>query len=91
MPTEWFKNDGSGVAVHTEDPNMFIIGDYIPDWILIPEESPVRPGEKVRVIGPTYGTCPKCTVNRCRILELEHNFRVAECKPGCGFVLYTVG
>ena len=90
MPTEWFKNDGSGVAEHVEDPHMFIIGDYIPDWIRVPDESPVRAGEKLKVLGYTNGVCPKCRVNTCRILQLEHDFRVAECKPGCGFVLYTV-
>lgn len=90
MPTVWFKNDGSGIAPSVDDPNMAIIGDYIPDWILIPEESPQRAGEKLRVLGFFNETCPKCNVKKCRILVLEHNFRCAECKPGCGFVLYTV-
>ncbi len=90
MATEWFNNDGSGVSVHLEDPNMAIVGDYIPDWVMIPTDSPARPGEKFRVISHTHRYCPKCREKAVRVLILEHNFRVAECKPGCGFVFYKV-
>lgn len=91
MPTVWFKNDGSGLAECVDDPNMAIVGDYIPDWVRVPDESPDRPGEQLKVLGHTNAVCPKCQVKTCRILQLEHNFRVAECKPGCGFVFYKVG
>lgn len=91
MATEWFIKDGSPVSVHAEDPNLALVGDYIPDWVLIPVDSPQRPGEKLRVEGHHTATCPKCRTRVTRILELEHNFRVSECTPGgCGYVFYTV-
>lgn len=90
MTTEWFNNDGSGVSVHLEDPNLALIGDYIPDWIMIPPDSPALPGEKLRVTGHTFRMCPMCKAKRVRVLVLQHDFRVAECKPGCGFVFYKV-
>jgi|SRR3954467_12360436 hypothetical protein len=88
MATEWFKNDGSGVAINENDPCMLIVGDYVPDWIRVPEESPVRAGEQLRVVAVKNGPCPKCKREPVRHLELEHSFGVAECKPGCGFVFY---
>jgi hypothetical protein len=91
MTTEWFKNDGSGVAVHSEDPRMLLIGDSPPDWVMIPADSPERAGDKLRVLGCTERTCPKCKQRQTRVLELEDNYRVAECMPGgCGFVFYKV-
>src|SRR5678816_1763620 len=62
MPTEWFKNDGSGVAINEDDPCMLIVGDYIPDWVRVPVESPLRPGDKLKVLGHEMKTCPKCRV-----------------------------
>lgn len=89
--TEWFKNDGSGVAVHTEDPRMLLVGDAPPDWVKVPDDSPQRAGEQLKVIGCFERLCPKCQQRNTRVLRLEHNFRVAECQPnGCGFVFYKV-
>lgn len=90
MATEWFHNDGSGVAVHTSDPSILLVGDYIPDWIMIPAESPIRPGEKARVIAWAVRPCPTCR-KQVRHLQLDCDMYVAECKPGCGFLLYRKG
>src|SRR3954470_2701367 len=89
MATEWFKNDGSGVSIHEEDPCLLIVGDYIPDWVRVPEESPVRGGETLKVTGHTMKPCLMCA-KEVRHLTLEHGFYVAECKPGCGFVFYHI-
>lgn len=90
MTTVWFNNDGSGIAQSIEDPDFLIVGDYIPDWVMIPQECAERPGEKLKVTGHHIKICPICHKAPIRILELEHNFHVAECKPGCGFVFYKV-
>lgn len=91
MATEWFSNDGSGVAVHVDDENIALIGDYIPDWVLIPVNCTERAGEKMRVSGSYRRTCPKCKARTYRTLILEHSFHVSECVPnGCGFVLFKV-
>lgn len=85
---EWFKLDGSGVAVHEEDENCLLYGDPVPDLVMIPENSPLRAGERLRVVGHTSTACPQCQ-RVVRVLTLEHGFFVAECQPGgCGFVFY---
>lgn len=92
MPTEWFKNDGSGISVHAEDENLILVGNGVPHWVRVPNESPIRPGEKARVIASFNGACPKCRTPQVermvRHLDLDQGLYVAECKPGCGFVFY---
>lgn len=91
MPTVWFQNDGSGIALSEDDTGLIMVGDYIPDWVRVPAESPIRPGDKLKVLGYELKDCPKCKRSRpVRHLKLEDDFRVAECKPGCGFVFYRV-
>lgn len=92
MATEWFQNDGSGIALGVgESEDLVIVGDYIPDWVRIPNDSPLRGGETMRVIGHEQKQCPKCNLKTVRHLLLENSFAVAQCKPGCGFVFYYFG
>lgn len=90
MATEWFENDGSGVAQHVEDPCMLLVGDYIPDWVKIPEGLEGA-GRALRVLSHEAKVCPKCKTAIVRHLKLEESYGVAECRPGCGgFVWYRL-
>lgn len=89
MAREWFRYDGSGIAIHAEDKGILLVGDYIPDWVLIPHESPIRSGERARVMGHTQKACPVCK-RPVRHLDLGEKLFVAQCKPGCGFLFYQV-
>jgi hypothetical protein len=88
MATEWFLNDGSGISVSVDDPRMVLLDTSPPDWVEVPPESPMRGGERLRVLGWKRATCPMCREAEVRHLLLEHEFCVAQCKPGCGFVFY---
>lgn len=88
MPTEWFTDDGSGIAIHNEDPNMAIIGDYVPDRIKLPEKlGAPDAGRELRVLKHWIGTCPKCKAWKVRYLMLEDRYCIAECNSNCGFVI----
>lgn len=88
MATEWFEDDGSGIAFHKKDPTLMIVGDYVPQWIKLPVNlGPPNGGRQLKVLGTDKRTCPKCKAWRVRYLLLEDNWVVAECKSNCGFVV----
>lgn len=86
--TTWVTMDGSGVAVLEEDECMLLLGDPVPQWIRMPQESPIDPGRELRVLGSKESTCPRCRSRVVRHLLLEDRFGVAECNGGCGYVVY---
>lgn len=93
MATEWFINDGTGLSEHTENPNVAIVGDYIPDWVRAPMELKEVALRKFRVTGTSTRPCPKCG-REVRHLRLEDGYCVAECLPvgiNCGFAWYIEG
>lgn len=91
MATEWFLNEGTGVATHAEDPCMLLVGNYVPDWVLAPVQLPVVGSRKFKVNGCFIQKCPKCKARDVRHLLLEDGYHVAECNPpGCGFVWYKI-
>lgn len=87
MTTEWFRVDGSGVSPHLEDERMILIGDVIPDWVRIPDDSPLRAGERAKVLSHRQAACPVCR-RTVRHLALDGELFVAQCAPGCGFLFY---
>ena len=90
--TVWFRQDGSDVAVCTDDPHVLLIGDLTPDWVQLPDELPIPEfsGMRVRVLASVSGVCPVCKRPGVRHLMLEHQLGVAACQPGCGFLFYRV-
>jgi hypothetical protein len=86
--TEWFLNDGTGILIHLEDPEILLVGNQLPDWVRAPIECPEIGGRELKVVGALTEPCPKCR-RTVRHIILDVDYGVAQCLEYCGFVWYA--
>lgn len=91
MAVEWFMRDGSGVSTHVDEEGVLLIHgkNDPPDWVKLPDESPVDPGRQLKVLGSRRAPCIICKREVTHFL-LEANYGVCQCKPGCGYCFYRL-
>jgi hypothetical protein len=93
MPDTWsFKKlPGALLTPCTEDPQMALVGDFVPDWITVPATCPIKPGQRLRCAGVETGPCivPGCNHNTLHYLLQDCPLRVCECAQTGQFFWYT--